>query len=112
MLFANQPSIRETILFPLAAARRRAADEEPGCRSSCFLGFRYLRARGQRTNLSLFVWIGVGGVFLGVAALIVVLAVMTGFQDGIRDRSSRQPAPADLPAGGSRARRRRQSPPA
>jgi lipoprotein-releasing system permease protein len=50
------------------------------------LGFRYLRARGQRTNLSLFVWIGLGGVFLGVAALIVVLAVMTGFQDGIRDR--------------------------
>src|SRR2546430_13056426 len=50
------------------------------------LGFRYLRSRGQRTNLSLFVWIGVGGVFLGVAALIVVLAVMTGFQDGIRDR--------------------------
>ena len=50
------------------------------------LGLRYLRSRGQRTNLSLFVWIGLGGVFLGVAALIVVLAVMTGFQDGIRDR--------------------------
>jgi lipoprotein-releasing system permease protein len=51
-----------------------------------FLGFRYLRSRGQRTNLSLFVWIGVGGVFLGVAALILVLAVMTGFQDAIRDK--------------------------
>jgi lipoprotein-releasing system permease protein len=51
-----------------------------------FLARRYLAARGQRTNLSLFVWIGVGGVFLGVAALIVVLAVMTGFQDGIRDK--------------------------
>ena len=51
-----------------------------------FLGFRYLRSRGQRTNLTLFVWIGVGGVFLGVAALIVVLAVMTGFQEAIRDR--------------------------
>jgi lipoprotein-releasing system permease protein len=51
-----------------------------------FLGLRYLGARGQRASLSLFVWIGVGGVFLGVAALIVVLAVMTGFQDGIRDR--------------------------
>jgi lipoprotein-releasing system permease protein len=51
-----------------------------------FLGLRYLRARGQRATMSLFVWIGVGGVFLGVAALIVVLAVMTGFQDGIRDR--------------------------
>jgi lipoprotein-releasing system permease protein len=51
-----------------------------------FLGIRYLKSRGQRTNLSLFVWIGVGGVFLGVAALIVVLAVMTGFQDGIREK--------------------------
>jgi lipoprotein-releasing system permease protein len=51
-----------------------------------FLGLRYLGARGNSANLSLFVWIGVGGVFLGVAALIVVLAVMTGFQDGIRDR--------------------------
>jgi len=51
-----------------------------------FLGLRYLRATGQRANLSLFVWIGVGGVFLGVAALILVLAVMTGFQDGIRDK--------------------------
>src|SRR5438128_9161013 len=51
-----------------------------------FLSLRYLRARGQRANLSLFWWIGVGGVFLGVAALIVVLAVMTGFQDGIREK--------------------------
>jgi lipoprotein-releasing system permease protein len=51
-----------------------------------FLGFRYLRARGDRTNLSLFVWIGIGGVFLGVSALIVVLAVMTGFQDGIKEK--------------------------
>ncbi|HEV2053968.1 MAG TPA: FtsX-like permease family protein [Methylomirabilota bacterium] len=51
-----------------------------------FLALRYLRARGQRANFSLFVWIGVGGVFLGVSALIVVLAVMTGFQDGIKDR--------------------------
>src|SRR5207244_7689626 len=51
-----------------------------------FLSLRYLRARGQRANLSLFVWIGVGGVFLGVSALIVVLAVMTGVQDGIKEK--------------------------
>ena len=51
-----------------------------------FLGLKYLSARSSRTNLSLFVWIGIGGVALGVAALIVVLATMTGFQSGIRDR--------------------------
>jgi lipoprotein-releasing system permease protein len=51
-----------------------------------FMGLKYLRARGQRSSLSLFVWIGIGGVFLGVSALIVVLATMTGFQDGIKDK--------------------------
>jgi lipoprotein-releasing system permease protein len=51
-----------------------------------FLGLKYLTARSSRTNLSLFVWIGIGGVALGVAALIVVLATMTGFQSGIRDQ--------------------------
>jgi len=51
-----------------------------------FLALRYLRARGERTNLSLFVWIGIGGVFLGVSALIVVLAVMPGVQDGIKEK--------------------------
>src|SRR5712691_6361288 len=90
MLFANQPSIREVILFPHLArggtGGRGRRLVRGGLPFELFLGLRYLRARGQRTNLSLFVWIGVGGVFLGVAALIVVLAVMTGFQDGIRDR--------------------------
>lgn len=51
-----------------------------------FLGLRYLRARGNRANLSLFVWIGIGGVCLGVSALIVVLAVMTGMQTGIKEK--------------------------
>ncbi|MBI2199867.1 MAG: FtsX-like permease family protein [Candidatus Rokubacteria bacterium] len=51
-----------------------------------FLALKYLRARGQLRGLSLFVWIGIGGVFLGVSALIVVLATMTGFQDGIREK--------------------------
>src|SRR3989442_1759196 len=68
------------------AGRGRGGRVSRGVPFELLLGFRYLRSRGQRTNLSLFVWIGLGGVFLGVAALIVVLAVMTGFQDGIRDR--------------------------
>jgi lipoprotein-releasing system permease protein len=60
--------------------------EGAGLPFELFLALKYLRARGQRSSLSLFVWIGIGGVFLGVSALIVVLAVMTGFQDGIRDK--------------------------
>src|SRR5262249_56187398 len=78
------------VAAPAARGRRVALrGERPvkrGLPLELFLGLRYLSARGSRANLSLFVWIGVGGVFLGVAALIVVLAVMTGFQDGIRDR--------------------------
>ncbi|MCI0548141.1 MAG: ABC transporter permease [Candidatus Rokubacteria bacterium] len=67
-------------LVPIGRGGRRGLPFE------LFLGLRYLRARGQRMNLSLFVWIGIGGVFLGVCALIVVLAVMTGFQDGIKEK--------------------------
>src|SRR5207245_1390798 len=71
---------------PVSAPATRDRTVSPGLPFELFLGLRYLRATGQRANLSLFVWIGVGGVFLGVAALILVLAVMTGFQDGIRDK--------------------------
>src|SRR5213594_3708979 len=71
---------------PCARRYRRPRKSSKGRPFELFLGLRYLRAHGQRMNLSLFVWIGIGGVFLGVAALIVVLAVMTGFQDGIRDK--------------------------
>jgi lipoprotein-releasing system permease protein len=59
---------------------------ERGLPFELFLSLRYLRAKGQRAGLSLFVWIGIGGVFLGVSALIVVLATMTGFQDGIKEK--------------------------
>src|SRR5439155_1203805 len=90
----RQPAVdsRGDPVPPLAAGGRlgippgRAERVKRGLPLELFLGLRYLTARGSRANLSLFVWIGVGGVFLGVAALIVVLAVMTGFQDGIRDR--------------------------
>ena len=51
-----------------------------------FLGLRYLGSRGKRANLSLFVVDRRRRGVPGRRVLIIVLAVMTGFQDGIRDR--------------------------
>ncbi len=49
-----------------------------------FISFRYLRAKRKQTFISVISFISVAGVSLGVAALILVLAVMTGFTDGVR----------------------------
>lgn len=51
----------------------------------CLIGLRYLRARRRRT-LSFSTAISVGGITLGVAALIATLAVMTGFKEDIREK--------------------------
>jgi lipoprotein-releasing system permease protein len=49
-----------------------------------FVSLRYLRAKRKQTFISVISFISVAGVTLGVAALIIVLAVMTGFHDGVR----------------------------
>ena len=51
-----------------------------------FISFRYLRAKRKQTFISVISFISVAGVTLGVAALILVLAVMTGFTDGVRQQ--------------------------
>ena len=51
-----------------------------------FVSFRYLRAKRKQTFISVISFISVAGVTLGVAALILVLAVMTGFTDGVRQQ--------------------------
>lgn len=50
------------------------------------VGLRYLRAKKKGTFVSFTTWISVIGIAIGVMALIVVIAVMTGFQDEIRQR--------------------------
>ena len=50
-----------------------------------FVGMRYLRAR-RRTFLSLISLISLLGVTIGVATLDIVLAVMTGFEQDLRDK--------------------------
>jgi len=51
-----------------------------------FIGLRYLRAKRKQTFISVNTFISVAGIFLGVAALIIVLAVMNGFETELRDR--------------------------
>lgn len=50
------------------------------------LAFRYLRARTDNRFLSFIAGVGVAGIALGVAVLLVVLAVMNGFERELRDR--------------------------
>ncbi len=48
------------------------------------IGLRYLFSRRHKRYLSLFTLISVGGVFVGVMALIVILAVLNGFHDDLK----------------------------
>ncbi|WP_025324352.1 lipoprotein-releasing ABC transporter permease subunit [Deferrisoma camini] len=51
-----------------------------------WVALRYLRGRRRERFISLITWISVGGVAVGVTALIVVLSVMTGFERDLRDK--------------------------
>ncbi|HET7229913.1 MAG TPA: ABC transporter permease [Longimicrobium sp.] len=51
-----------------------------------FIGRRYLASRRGTRFLSLITLIAIGGVSVGVMALIVVTAVMTGLQEDLRDK--------------------------
>ena len=51
-----------------------------------FIGFRYTRAKRRNHFISFISLISMLGIALGVAALIVVLSVMNGFQDELRSR--------------------------
>lgn len=51
-----------------------------------FVSLRYLLAKRRQTFISLITVISIAGVAVGVTALIVVLAVMNGFQRDLRDR--------------------------
>ncbi len=50
------------------------------------IGLRYVRSRAQKFFVSFLTWIAAIGVGSGVVALIVVLSVMNGFENDIRDR--------------------------
>ena len=51
-----------------------------------FIGGRYLRAKQKRTFISLITFLSIAGVTVGVMALMVVIAVMTGFESDLKAR--------------------------
>ncbi len=51
-----------------------------------FIGARYLRAKQKQTFISLITYLSIAGVAVGVMALIVVIAVMTGFEVDLKTR--------------------------
>lgn len=51
-----------------------------------FVGVRYLMAKRDRNMLSVITLISIGGVAVGVMALIVVLSVMGGFESDFREK--------------------------
>ncbi len=59
----------------------------PGLRGvETFIGFRYLGARQRTRFVSFITFISLAGIALGVAALIVILSVMNGFEAELRTR--------------------------
>ena len=51
-----------------------------------FIGLRYVQARAQRGFVSFISMASMLGISLGVAALIVILSVMNGFENELRTR--------------------------
>jgi lipoprotein-releasing system permease protein len=51
-----------------------------------FIGRRYLRAKQRQTFISLITLLSIAGVSVGVMALIVVIAVMAGFEADMKSR--------------------------
>lgn len=51
-----------------------------------FIGLRYLKAKRRQTFISIITFISILGVMVGVTALIVVLSVMTGFEEDLREK--------------------------
>jgi len=73
------------------------------------IALRYLRAKRRQRTVSLNTFISIAGVTLGVAALIATLAVMSGFEENLREKILGtnahvvlQEAPPSVPAAAAR----------
>ncbi|NQT34647.1 ABC transporter permease [bacterium] len=51
-----------------------------------YIANRYLRSKRRTAFISLITYISAGGIMIGVAALVIVMSVMNGFETEVRDR--------------------------
>ena len=51
-----------------------------------FIALRYLRSKRRTRFVSIITYISVGGVLVGVAALVIVLSLFNGFESEVRER--------------------------
>ncbi|MCK5236659.1 MAG: ABC transporter permease, partial [Deltaproteobacteria bacterium] len=51
-----------------------------------FIGLRYLRAKRKASFVSVITFISILGITVGVSALIIVLSVMTGFEEDLKKK--------------------------
>src|SRR3989339_991883 len=71
---------------PLPSARGLFLKEREIVNFEWFVCLRYLKAKRKHGFISIISLISIAGVMVGVMALIVVLAVMTGFTSEFRDK--------------------------
>ena len=69
-----------------APALRAASPTRPFSPFEWMVAFRYLRARRTQRSISVIAGFSFAGIALGVAALIVVMAVMNGFRLDLMDK--------------------------
>ena len=55
-------------------------------RYELFISLRYLKAKRKQIFISVITFLSMGGVGLGVMALVVVLSVMRGFEDDLKNK--------------------------
>src|SRR4029077_19822092 len=65
---------------------RRDRDARLALPYELFIALRYLKAKRKQTFVSLITFISVAGVAVGVMALTISLALMTGFEQDIQNR--------------------------
>lgn len=51
-----------------------------------FIALRYLRSKRRTRFVSIITYISIGGVLVGVAALVIVLSLFNGFESEVRER--------------------------